>query len=373
APITIITDSRYAIDGLTNHLRNWEDQGWIGIANSELFKATAYHLRKRAATTAFRWIKGHNGIRGNEEADNLASIGAQKNLCDHLDVNIPKNFDLQGAKLNKITQATAYQGIMSSLKLEQKRSTTGLLEITRHAVGVVSKTQETDQSIWLSRHHKDLSKKFQNFVFRALHNSLKVGDFWINIPNYEQRARCPHCRETTESIEHILVECDHPAGKLIWSLAKQLWPYEDTPWPDASLGTILGCGALSINQRQNRNNDDAERQIVKCNRGASRLLRILMSESAYLIWVLRCERVIQGVSHNSDHVTKRWLKAIEHRLQLDRISACKIKRSPAFTNQVKATWSKIVSRGDPLPQNWATSIEVLVGITLPRPPQNEAT
>lgn len=55
-------------------------------------------------------------------------------------------------------------------------------------MGVVSKTQETDQTIWLSRHHKDLSKKFQNFVFGALHNSLKVGDFWTNIPNYEQRA-----------------------------------------------------------------------------------------------------------------------------------------------------------------------------------------
>ncbi|KAG1799657.1 hypothetical protein EV424DRAFT_1474896 [Suillus variegatus] len=187
-------------NGLTNHLQNWEDQGWIGVMNSELFKAMAYHLQKRAAMTAFHWIKGHSGIWGNEEADKLAGIGA---------------------KLSQITQATAYQGIMS------------LLEIMRHTVGVVSKTQETDQTIWLSRHHKDLSKKFQNFVFGALHNSLK----------------------TTESIEHIFVECNHPARKLIWHLAKCLWLHEDTPWPDASLGTILGSGTLSVYQRLNRNED----------------------------------------------------------------------------------------------------------------------
>lgn len=82
-PIIIITNSRYTIDGLTNHLQNWEDQGWIGVMNSELFKAMAYHLQKRAAMTAFHWIKGHSGIWGNEEADKLAGIGAQTSQHQH--------------------------------------------------------------------------------------------------------------------------------------------------------------------------------------------------------------------------------------------------------------------------------------------------
>ena len=30
-PLTIKTDSRYAIDGLTTHLKKWGDRGWIGI------------------------------------------------------------------------------------------------------------------------------------------------------------------------------------------------------------------------------------------------------------------------------------------------------------------------------------------------------
>ncbi|TFY79345.1 hypothetical protein EWM64_g4666 [Hericium alpestre] len=32
-PITIVTDSKYVIDGLTYRLSNWEDCGWIGIRN----------------------------------------------------------------------------------------------------------------------------------------------------------------------------------------------------------------------------------------------------------------------------------------------------------------------------------------------------
>ncbi|KAF8139896.1 hypothetical protein EV363DRAFT_315601 [Boletus edulis] len=43
-PITIITDSRYLIDGLTKHLSTWEDNGWNDIRNAEWFQAAAYQL-----------------------------------------------------------------------------------------------------------------------------------------------------------------------------------------------------------------------------------------------------------------------------------------------------------------------------------------
>ena len=37
-PLTIITDSRYVIDGLTDHLEQWEDEGWIKTDNADVFK-----------------------------------------------------------------------------------------------------------------------------------------------------------------------------------------------------------------------------------------------------------------------------------------------------------------------------------------------
>jgi ribonuclease HI len=67
----IKTDSRYVIDGLTKHLKEWEDQGWIGIKNKEWFKRAVYLLRRRTAQTRFKWVKGHNGELGNERSDHL--------------------------------------------------------------------------------------------------------------------------------------------------------------------------------------------------------------------------------------------------------------------------------------------------------------
>jgi ribonuclease HI len=73
-PIKIISDSQYAIDGLTKHLSSWEDKGWIGIKNALLFKTTASFLKQCIAPTSFQWTKGHAGNIGNKEDDCLATI-----------------------------------------------------------------------------------------------------------------------------------------------------------------------------------------------------------------------------------------------------------------------------------------------------------
>lgn len=113
-PLKIKTDSKYVIEGLTKHLKNWENQGWIGIKNKKWFKRAAYLLRRRTATTKFKWVKGHNGDPGNEASDALAKEGTNKETVDEISLEIPDRFDLQGAKLATITQAIAYKGIQES-------------------------------------------------------------------------------------------------------------------------------------------------------------------------------------------------------------------------------------------------------------------
>ncbi|KAH7917436.1 ribonuclease H-like protein, partial [Leucogyrophana mollusca] len=56
--LQILTDSKYVISGLTEYLKTWEDQGWIGTKNQKLFEAAAYQLRRRAAPTTLKWVKG---------------------------------------------------------------------------------------------------------------------------------------------------------------------------------------------------------------------------------------------------------------------------------------------------------------------------
>ena len=68
-PLKIITDSKYIIEGLTMHLRSWEDCGWIKIKNTMLFKKAAFLLKRCMAPTTFQWVKGHCGTLGNEESD----------------------------------------------------------------------------------------------------------------------------------------------------------------------------------------------------------------------------------------------------------------------------------------------------------------
>ncbi|KAF8833061.1 hypothetical protein BDN67DRAFT_917680, partial [Paxillus ammoniavirescens] len=366
APLTIFTDSRYAMDGLTKHLPSWEDDGWIGVANSEWFKAAAYHLRTRAAPTYFKWTKGHARTRGNEEADRLANIGAQKPQANNIEMAVPDAFNMQGAKLETITQSMAYQGIKErKSEVSYKRSTLMNLDIACHAIHAISGYMETDQTIWENCRHADIRKPAQQFLFCALHHSHRIGDFWTNIPTYEHRSKCSACHDTTETLEHILLECPSRERKAVWELTKNLWPTDYGDWPTVNIGTILGCGSLNLPPTTQQ--QPGKNALTPAQRGASWLLRILISEAAHLIWAIRCERVIRGTTCTQEVITKRWLHKINHRLQMDcQLGTIRL-RHPSPKQKVTLTWQKVISSPSDIPSDWATNLEVLVGINLPRP------
>jgi ribonuclease HI len=64
-PIRIITDSMYVINCLTGI--------WSINANKDLFGVLQQEVGNRYII--LEWVKGHSGIRGNEEADRLANEG----------------------------------------------------------------------------------------------------------------------------------------------------------------------------------------------------------------------------------------------------------------------------------------------------------
>ncbi len=107
------------------------------------------------------------------------------------------------------------------------------------------------------------------------------------------------------------------------------------------------------------------------HRGASRLLQILIAKSMHLIWVLRCERVIQEKTHNENEIQARWFQAINTRLTEEKIMATRIKREQTFTKRVTFTWEPILSSNADLPNNWLSNREVLVGRRMLRPPPEE--
>ncbi|KAI0245188.1 hypothetical protein BJV78DRAFT_1140588, partial [Lactifluus subvellereus] len=187
----------------------------------------------------------------------------------------------------------------------------------------------------------------------------KIGEFWRHIPGFETRQNCTTC-DITESMDHILIHCTATPTRAIWELAKNTWPHGHRLWPEITVGLILGCGNINTPARdiQPRGVDQPQERIPK---GAIRLLQILISESAYLIWVLRCERVIQTRPHTVTEVNSRWHHAINARLTDDKILATKIKRDKKFTQIVKSTWEHVLRKTMDLPDDWITSREVLVG------------
>ena len=75
-----------------------------------------YLLKQRSVITTFSWTQSHRGILGNEEANKLAKVGARRSTPNHLDLSIPKEFDIQGAKLAMIDQSIVYRGILKKKK-----------------------------------------------------------------------------------------------------------------------------------------------------------------------------------------------------------------------------------------------------------------
>ena len=159
-----------------------------------------------------------------------------------------------------------------------------LLERIKTSIESVNGHTLHNRSTWKGCRHQDIRWLIQAFLDKAVNSALRIGEFWTNIPAFKQRARCPSCDTSPESLEHILLECGHPTTEKIWSLVKHLWPDTSAPWPTLNLGVLLGCGSLALPPAEDH----------PSNKGLSRLRRILLSESIHLIWVLRCERVIQG-------------------------------------------------------------------------------
>ena len=189
-----------------------------------------------------------------------------------------------------------------------------------------------------------------------------VGAVWSHIPGYEERGNCRTCN-TIESMEHILTTCNATPVSQIWDLAKSFWPHNPAHWPEINLGIILGSGCLTTPEEalDQENEENEERVVPLKKRGAVRLLQILVSEAAHLAWVLRCERVIQELTHTTQEIKARWSKAINRRLTDDKLTATQIKRSPPFTYLVEATWEDLLRKFSDLPHEWIHNREVLVG------------
>lgn len=84
--ITLYTDSRYVLDGVTKWLPNWKKNNWktankkSEVKNMDLWQILDALLPQHEIRWV--WVKGHNGHPENERVDELARLAIKNLACE---------------------------------------------------------------------------------------------------------------------------------------------------------------------------------------------------------------------------------------------------------------------------------------------------
>ncbi|KAL1739946.1 hypothetical protein HDZ31DRAFT_48483 [Schizophyllum fasciatum] len=357
------TDSQTVQFTLTRWRANFEDIGFIGKKNAVLAKAIIAAMRERRTNTKIRWVKGHSGHQRNEEADRLAGVGARKIIPDEVDTSIPRHLRVTGAKLSCITQALAYRAIREKKlrKLDQRTASDRNIERIQASLKEVFGVEYTKGKIWKSIYKKVLLVESQNYMWMSIHNAYMIGKRWLEVydgskPGHDEKRRHALCQRcgSIESMDHVLFECEATGQEMIWKLTKSVWERTGREWKAPNFGLVMGaaCPIFTDNDGDRLNH-------------LERLWTIIVSCSAYLIWKLRCERVIQNENRefHEREVEARWYAEMNGRLDLDRrMTHKRFEKRRLPEGLVEFTWRPVIPNYESLPPKWVSNSGVLVGI-----------
>ncbi|KAF8179515.1 hypothetical protein K438DRAFT_1444725, partial [Mycena galopus ATCC 62051] len=355
--LTIVSSNGYVSKALTEKLPQWEQEGWVGVPHATVLKCLAAELKARTARSIFIVApKTPDAQALCREAARLAKMGAGSIGVRQISLTIPTGTSLAGIRIQGNRQRVFYRGIreIKTRTMEPRPSTSRRLAGGRECLKHLQGRLFTDEEIWRSIRNKDFLPRTAQFLWRAMHDAHRVGKYWKHIPECEDRAICQECGEV-EDLEHILVKCESPGPKIIWTAARRLWLEKELDWPEVSLESILGCGLMRF-----------EDEVGKLKKGSRRLFRILISESAYTIWKIRNERVISraGAPLTEVEVLNKWVYGLNQRLQQDVIlgnRSAKRNRPRLAPALVMDTWAGTLDDESKLPENWLKESRVLVG------------
>ena len=77
--VTLYTDSKYVMDGITRWVHGWKRNGWVTASKKPVQNAELWHDLIEVTgkhEIEWIWVKGHDGHPENERVDQLASDAA---------------------------------------------------------------------------------------------------------------------------------------------------------------------------------------------------------------------------------------------------------------------------------------------------------
>ncbi|KAJ6541496.1 hypothetical protein B0H19DRAFT_1212769 [Mycena capillaripes] len=205
-----------------------------------------------------------------------------------------------------------------------------MLDKIRWAIEAQCGKIPSDEEIWHSIRDKHIDRRVRNFLWRALHQAFKCGNYWLNIPTFEHWATCSVCK-IDDSMEHALLECQAPGREIIWRLCKELWEKKFMNMPNLSIGLIMACSLTNFKDSKGKNLPQA-----------NRLFKIISIEQI----------------HN------RWVAALNKRLKIDQLLTDRSRYGSRALDikTVLKTCDGVLMDNRNLPENWIWQSGVLVGI-----------
>lgn len=74
--VTIVSDSKYVCDSITQYLPNWVKKGFKDVKHTDLWGEFLHYSHQHNIQA--KWVKAHNGHPQNEHCDNVAKANAQQ-------------------------------------------------------------------------------------------------------------------------------------------------------------------------------------------------------------------------------------------------------------------------------------------------------
>ncbi|KAH9476331.1 hypothetical protein JR316_0011906 [Psilocybe cubensis] len=363
--LTVELDSLHTVKDLTINVSENELRGYLGVPNEDLVRATVASLRYLRHEPVIVWKGDRSPNQRDEAASALADEGALQQDTVEINTEIANGWTLSGANLSCLTQATAYKLVRrhkSKGYAERRQTTVNLKRIEAMAQEKGEANLKATQ-IWGSIRSKDITRSIRNFLWLVIHDGYMVGDNWLKPgfnAEYQERSKCRQCGQGTETMTHIIEKCSASGQAQVWNLARELWGMRtNKPWPNATLEEII------LSTRPTRREKPKGKMLDNAE-GEARLLRILMTESAYLIWKIRCDAVIKHEGQQQAtgiEIHNKWLKTINSRLELDSIlTRPKYGKKALKKKVVLNTWRGTLRDEGNLPRDWTGRYGVLVGI-----------
>ena len=102
-------------------------------------------------------------------------------------MHIPADTMTTAAALTRVSQSMIYKHLTNERGMDRKATQRTLDKIKTATKEIFGETP-TDEAIWKSLRHKDITKKIQDFLWKQIHGIYKLGNFWTHIPGLKDRA-----------------------------------------------------------------------------------------------------------------------------------------------------------------------------------------